>query len=386
MDRKCPVCNTSESRRLRHMEMEIADHVRLPKSYDIVSCNKCGFSYAKLRGVTQETYNEYYRKSNDYSDEKIRMKLNRELDLVRVRLIGKHIPLDAEILDIGCGNGDFLAELKANNYESLTGIDPSENSVEVVRKRGIHARTGNIFSIGTEKEKYDLVCCTAVLEHIYDLKGCMEKLKSRLKGPGSKIFVDVPGMEGINKYLAMPAEHFNCEHINYFTFQSLDNLFSVNGFKRISEKEDYFVFLKEKGVPTLSIGAVYELIETPVGNVEKDTESEKAILQYFSAIEDKLTLQKELLKTVLMKEERVVIWGGGNYAFQMMSSLPEIKEKIDYFIDSNHNKIGSKIIGKAVKGIDEIPKDGTLVVICSMNYSEEMASECEKRAVRYHIY
>lgn len=386
MARRCPVCNSSESRQLRHMEMEISDYVCLPKSYDIVACNKCGFLYARLGGVTQETYNEYYRKCNNYSDEKIRVKLNKELDLFRVRLIKKYIPPDAEILDIGCGNGDFLAELKENNYKTLMGIDPSENSVKVVRNRGIHAQTGNIFDVGPEKEKYDLVCCTAVLEHIYDLKGCMEKLKSRLKGPGSRVFVDVPGMEEINKYLAMPAEHFNCEHINYFTFQSLDNLFSVNGFKRISEKEDYYIFLKEKSVPILSIGAVYEWFDTIPGELKKDTESEKTILQYFSAIEKNLIRQKEQLKTVLMKEKRIVVWGGGNYAFQMLSSLPEIKEKIDYFIDSNYNKIGNKIIGKEVKNIDEIPKDGTLVVICSMNYAEEMAAECEKKAIRYYIY
>ncbi len=387
MVRMCPICNSLESRHLKHMEMEISDRVCLPKSYDIVACSQCGFTYAKPEGgVTQENYNEYYSKSNDYSDEKIRVKLNKELDFARVKIIKKYIPLDTLILDIGCGNGDFLAELKENNYERLTGIDPGENSVKVVKKRGIYAQTGNIFDAGSEKEKYDLVCCTAVLEHIYDLKGCIEKLKRRLKGPGSRIFVDVPGMEGINEYLAMPAEHFNCEHINYFTFQSLDNLFSVNGFKRISEKEDYYVFLKEKSVPTLSIGAVYEWIDTMHGDIKKDTESEKAILQYFSVIEKKLANQKEMLKAVLMKEKRIVVWGGGNYAFQMLSSLPEIKEKIDYFIDSNHNKIGSKIIGKTVRSIDAIPKDGTLVVICSMNYAEEMAAECGKKAVRYYIY
>ena len=386
MTRRCPVCNTMESRILRHMEMEIPDNVSLPKSYDIVACSNCGFSYARTEGVTQEDYNRYYSTNNDYSDEKLRVRMHKELNSARTELLRKYIPQDAEILDIGCGNGDFLAEMRENGYRNLRGVDPGEDSVEVVKKRGIPAQKGNLFDDVSENEKYDAVCCTAVLEHIYDVNGCLEKLKGRLKGKGSKIFVDVPGMEGINKYYAMPAEHFNCEHINYFTFQSLDNLFHINGLKRISRKEDYSVFLKQNNVPVLSIGAVYELDETLAKEIERDTESADAILQYFSMMEERMAEKKNYLQKALMAEKKVVVWGGGNYALQMLSTVPEIKEKISFFIDSNHNKIGRKIAGKEIKGIDRMPKDGTLIVICSMNYADEMADECRKRGVRYYIY
>ena len=338
-------------------------------------------------GVTQKNYNQYYKKNNNYSDEKIKAKVNREINLTRTNLIKKYIPLEAEILDVGCGNGDFLVGLQKNNYKNLSGIDPSENSVEVVKKRGINVRVGNIFDAVSEKDdKYDVVCCTAVLEHIYDLEGCIEKLKCRLKGAGSKIFVDVPGMEGINQYLAMPAEHFNCEHINYFTFSSLDNLFLINGFKRISEKKDYYHYLKETSVPILSIGAIYELTESFAINIEKDIESAEQILQYFSTVEKQINKKNNLLKEAISGEKRIVIWGGGNYAFQMLAYLPEIEEKIAFFIDSNCNKQGTMIVEKEIKTVDMMPTDNSLVVICSMNYAKEMAAECKKRGVRYYIY
>lgn len=373
MTRRCPVCNALECRELRHIEMETPDNVSLPKSYDVVSCCNCGFSYARTRGVSQEDYNEYYSINNDYSDEKIKVKVHKELNSTRAELVRKYIPLDAEILDVGCGNGDFLAELKENGYQNLQGMDPGEDSVQVVKKRGICAEKGNLFDGISENEKYDVVCCTAVLEHIYDLNRCIGKLKSRLKGQGSKIFVDVPGMEGINKYYAMSAEHFNCEHINYFTFQSLDNLFCMNGLKRISKMEDYRIFLKENNVPILSIGAVYELDDTLVKRIEKDTESADAILQYFSIMEERMVEKKNSLQKKLMTENEIVVWGGGNYALQMLSTMPELREKIRFFIDSNHNKVGRKIAGKEIKGLDKMPKDGTLIVICSMNYADEMA-------------
>lgn len=50
MVRMCPICNSLESRQLKHMEMEISDRVCLPKSYDIVACSQCGFTYAKPEG------------------------------------------------------------------------------------------------------------------------------------------------------------------------------------------------------------------------------------------------------------------------------------------------------------------------------------------------
>ena len=182
--------------------------------------------------------------------------------------------------------------------------------MEAVKRRGINAQTGNIFDEGPENEKYDLICCTAVLEHIYDLNGCIEKLKGRLKGVGSRIFVDVPGMEGINEYITVPAEHFNCEHINYFTFQSLDNLFIANGFKRVSKQEDYYIFLKEKSVPILDIGAIYEMDEASTKVIEKDTKTAETILQYFSTVEKKILSQNESLGNILEKEDKVVVWGG----------------------------------------------------------------------------
>lgn len=191
-------------------------------------------------------------------------------------------------------------------------------------------------------------------------------------------------MEGINKCFAMPAENFNCEHINYFTFRSLDNLFCINGFKRISKTEDFYLFSEKMRV--FNIGAVYEWDESVSVDLKKDTENAGEILQYFSKKEEQVWQKNALLRETLKGEKQIIVWGGGNYAFQMLASVPEIKGKIVFFVDSNRSKHGRMITGKEIKGIDAIPEDGTLVLICSMNYADEMAEECKKRGVRYYIY
>lgn len=62
------------------------------------------------------------------------------------------------------------------------------------------------------------------------------------------------------------------------------------------------------------------------------------------------------------------------------------KRKNNFFVDSNQNKVGRKIAGKEIKSIDANPDDGTLVIVCSMNYSKEMAEKCEQQGIRYYIY
>ena len=46
--------------------MKLPQDVILPDNYEVVTCEKCGFAYADVRG-TQELYNKYYDNSNVYS-------------------------------------------------------------------------------------------------------------------------------------------------------------------------------------------------------------------------------------------------------------------------------------------------------------------------------
>lgn len=385
MSRKCPICNSVKKNIIEHISMELPESIKLPREYDIVACDDCGFTYSDGSSeVTQEDYNSYYESQNDYSDEVVRTNIHREVNQNRTNLLKKYVSTEENILDIGCGNGDFLKELKRCGYTRIKGVDPSENSVRVLQRAGIDAEVGNIF--GESVEKYDVVCCEAVLEHIYDLQGCIYNLKKRLKGIGSKIFVDVPGMEGINEYLAPIADNFNCEHINYFTFCSLDNLFLSNGFRRISTEKECCYFVKELGVPQMAIGGLYELVQRDEVKIAKDTQSKNYITDYFQKISKKMQLRTQRVNNIIETEEKVIIWGCGNFAYQLLATIPEIREKILYFVDSNLSKKGRKISGKLIKMPTDIKENDVLIIICSMNYSKDIAEECRKRNLRYYIY
>jgi SAM-dependent methyltransferase len=88
------------------------------------------------------------------------------------------------VLDIGCNSGQYSIFAKERGAESVLGIDVLKKRVD--QARTIALNEGNdinfehrgIFELNTDKEKYDVVLCIAVLTEIADLFGAIEKIKS----------------------------------------------------------------------------------------------------------------------------------------------------------------------------------------------------------------
>jgi len=101
-------------------------------------------------------------------------------------------PLEFEsILDVGCGQGSFLAELKTE-FPSIKpyGIDRSRSAVELASERvpGGHFSVFDITEYALE-EKCDLVVCSEVLEHIPDDITALQNLR---KMTGKYLLISTP--------------------------------------------------------------------------------------------------------------------------------------------------------------------------------------------------
>lgn len=99
-----------------------------------------------------------------------------------------------EILDIGCGGG-ILSETMARAGASVTAIDLSEPSLNVAK---IHAEKSNldinyIYSavedyVALNKEKYDVITCLEMLEHVPDPASVIRCCRDLLKPNGIVFF------------------------------------------------------------------------------------------------------------------------------------------------------------------------------------------------------
>lgn len=386
LNRKCPICGFEEGKVLHRVAMDLPDKFAIPREYDVVSCMGCGFTYADV-DACQDDYNRYYATCNMYSEYSgIRDKLTEANNKIRLEVFKKYVDKECKVLDIGCGGGDFLTALSDNGYRDLTGIDPSEISVKRIKSElGFKAVVGNIFDEASEelKNEFDVVCCTMVGEHVYDLGHFVQHLKQYAKQNGGMIFIDVPCVEGFGTYMRNSAHYFNHEHINYFSLQSLDCLFANQECKRISDDKESRKVL-DFSLPELIIEAVYVLEDGYNHTYNKDHVSEDAIKKYVSLIE-KSEAQKinEIKSFMAMKEEGIVVWGAGSYCMNILEKIGDLKEKILFFVDNNRTKQGGKIAGKDIVSSDKLKDYGEKVriLILAIQQADDIVKEIDEMGI-----
>ncbi|MFW6256480.1 MAG: class I SAM-dependent DNA methyltransferase, partial [Candidatus Sumerlaeota bacterium] len=115
--------------------------------------------------------------------------------LLMRRIRNLSVETGARILDIGCGNGNLLILASCLIPKPrLFGVDISQNAVEVARKRLPEGRFAEC-DLAKEPipfdEKFDLILCSEVLEHIGEPSLVLEKVYAILK-PGASFVLSVP--------------------------------------------------------------------------------------------------------------------------------------------------------------------------------------------------
>tara|TARA_Y100000996_G_scaffold407758_1_gene385776 strand:- start:467 stop:1174 length:708 start_codon:yes stop_codon:yes gene_type:complete len=114
------------------------------------------------KNQTKEFESESYRYVSSYLDEK------RE-DLVPDSLISKSI---STMLDVGCGNGDFLNCWKKQiGIEKATGVEPSEDAIKLLNEKWkdhkeISFLSSFAHSLPFENDSFDLVTSWSVLHWV----------------------------------------------------------------------------------------------------------------------------------------------------------------------------------------------------------------------------
>jgi 2-polyprenyl-3-methyl-5-hydroxy-6-metoxy-1,4-benzoquinol methylase len=110
------------------------------------------------------------------------------------------------VLDIGCGRGEFLEIMREANIPAV-GIDLSRESVAICRLKGLQAETADLFTYlaGLPEESLDGIFCAQVVEHLPPerLPEMIQLCAGRLMRNGVMV-VETPNPE----CLAIFATHF----------------------------------------------------------------------------------------------------------------------------------------------------------------------------------
>lgn len=117
-----------------------------------------------------------------------------DINPLRVELINQHASglMGKNVIDVGCGGG-LLAESMAQLGANVTGLDMVQASLDVAKLHTLESGVKVKYELATAEdwssqnsEKYDVVTCLEMLEHVPDpasvVKACADLVK-----PGGKV-------------------------------------------------------------------------------------------------------------------------------------------------------------------------------------------------------
>jgi 2-polyprenyl-3-methyl-5-hydroxy-6-metoxy-1,4-benzoquinol methylase len=98
----------------------------------------------------------------------------------------------ARLLDIGCGRGTFLAEMRQAGWE-VQGIEPDSSAAAAARSSGISVVNAPLASATLAPHSFDAVTMNHVIEHFHDPIDAL-RISHRLLKPGGILWIATPNL------------------------------------------------------------------------------------------------------------------------------------------------------------------------------------------------
>ena len=241
-ERPCPVC-ASAAGDARTVHEQRFDPTRLGSfafasrktpelmHWRLVECRTCGVVFASP-APHAELLADAYRAADYDSREEARYAGATYGKLVR-RLLPR-LPADGGALDVGAGDGAFLAVLQACGVSELAGVEPSRAALDAATAQIRPLIREGIFSARDyEPDSLSLVSCLQTVEHLPDPRTVFSDAHALLRGGGALLVVCHDRTAPVNRLLGRRSPIFDVEHLQLFDPASLRGLLERAGFQNV---------------------------------------------------------------------------------------------------------------------------------------------------------
>lgn len=172
-------------------------------------------------------YNEWLYTAHIYDEGESPYHKELTGQVVRTYVDPINLPKDATILDLGCGPGYFLDEMKSRGYTNLTGVTLSPGDIQLCESKGHTVKKYDLSFLpqkdGYHDESVDFIFLRHALEHSpYPIFSLMEY--NRILKQGSKIYIEVPAPDCARKH------EYNPNHYSILGSAQLAALIERTGF------------------------------------------------------------------------------------------------------------------------------------------------------------
>ncbi|WIM05119.1 MAG: class I SAM-dependent methyltransferase [Candidatus Nitricoxidivorans perseverans] len=129
---------------------------------------------------------------------------------------------DAAVLDVGCGDGQFLAYLASQGFRELDGVEPSQSRRQNACVRGLRV-AASLDEL--DRRKFDIIFLWHVLEHVPAPMALLRELCGRLDDRGVLV-VSIPNHAGWQtRYFGSCSAYLDYgRHLWYWDSSAIDDI------------------------------------------------------------------------------------------------------------------------------------------------------------------
>lgn len=292
VNRNCIICDNDNYNDLFVFTKEYTNHFEnndlrqreLNDKYGphvIAKCNICNCKYVRnvVNGISQnsnETHDfeserskkKIIKQNKDFFNKKIKDNLF-ENEIYKLKLLkslaNKKIN-ELSIIDYGCGLGEFPKLSEILGFKKIVAFDPmytDDHQISYEQSNFKNINVINNIDQLSKNTKFDIIVCTAVIEHAISPKKIFSDLK-KISNVNTIILFSNPVMDierdvsKIKKLVALKANkikikkylHYHLGHINFMLGEQVNHLINDYGFKIIpiypnSSKKSFIKKLKK---------------------------------------------------------------------------------------------------------------------------------------------
>ncbi len=339
----------------------------------LVYCEECAFLFNSAFDDSLLAYSPDYSNSLSCSPS-----FGSFLQEMSVRLVEKHNLNEKTVLELGCGDGDFLTRLSTLGNNRGFGFDPSYYGPEEVDAgKGVSFKTSYYSS--DDAVNPDLVCSRHVLEHVAEPMDFVRLLAEAARGNEADLYIEVPD----GKYMIEKPAIWDLiyEHPGYFTDRSLVSIIEKAGL-RVTEARptflDQFLYVDASAA------------DRPGGSFLDQTTGLDTLDELVSGFRDVFdrTVKRwsDEVVSMAVAGKRVVAWGAGSKGVTFLNLVQG--GKIEHIVDINPAKHGRYVPGTGQSVVSPeslVEYQPDLVLLMNGAYESEVTSSLRSLGVNAKV-
>ena len=332
-------------------------------------CDGCGFVTNLAFDAARATYSQDYEETQGFSPH-----FRAFIQDLSQRWVRSHELQGKDVVEIGCGKGEFLWEMARAGIGHGVGVDPgvkpertpADVADALTWVQGFFPQDHPVLAA-------DAVVCRHTLEHIGPVEEFMRTVRVAIGDrTGTAVLFELPGTMHVLRDVWFWDTYY--EHCSYFTAGSLARLFRRAGFHVVDVRAAYdeqYLLLEARPVDGPGQGVPLPLEESPA-------DVAAAARQFAEGYRSTVERWRTRIRDVAEAGGRSVVWGSGSKGVAFLAALGEDAALVECAVDINPHKHGRFMAGSGHRII--APKElldvrPALVVAMNSTYLAEIGAD-----------